>query len=666
VETSLVLRVWFSSDEVTFDEMLPAQSLQSSPYAINADKLDGYDAVDLLGGSITETDPVFTASAAAGIAAGDIANWNTAYGWGDHALAGYLTTENDPIWTAASNLYYQRTDADGRFVDVAGDTMTGALMINDSGSGALRIDSTNNTIAIGRLASSGVQGVAVGSGANAVDYGIAMGYQAHGLQSGVGIGYNADGSTNGAAVGAAATAQDSGAAIGAVADGRTAGAAVGYQANGSSQGVAVGRDSVGFSYGAAVGPWAQGQWYGAALGRAANGATNGVAIGYAANGAYTNIAIGVAADAQLGTERIAIGHNVTNDVDHSARIRGDFYMDGGDRVFGRHPFATGAFQQLLPLPPLENVVYVASNGTFNGSGAIDRPFDTPQNGYDFAAGKYTNEPATLVIASGTYPGLNMHAGNIHVIGESRAELDSLDITSGANFIRGKQRVENLIVAGLTAVASDRGEDVKFHNCRFEGQLLIYGNKVEVQDCFASTGDGPAVIVGDGINNISDVALEQSSFLAASPAQGTLQVNLGVEGLEVIGCKIFNLLPFAAIEDLQPFGTLMVPHLYSHNVIRGPEHGTSPVPAVFDPFGGPIPTLVFVHNAVWGDVGVNSNQQFFANNIVYGDINNKGAGIGWAQAGAGTGTDPAGNTEHQGNYPQFGVAGALGFPFAWQD
>ncbi len=206
VETSLVLRVWFSSDEVTFDEMLPAQPLQSSPYAINADKLDGYDAVDLLGGSITETDPVFTASAAAGIAAGDIANWNTAYGWGDHAVAGYLTTESDPIWTAASNLYYQRTDADGRFVDVAGDTMTGALMINDSGSGALRIDSTNNTIAIGRLASSGVQGVAVGSGANAVDYGIAMGYQAHGLQSGVGIGYNADGSTNGAAVGAAAMA----------------------------------------------------------------------------------------------------------------------------------------------------------------------------------------------------------------------------------------------------------------------------------------------------------------------------------------------------------------------------------------------------------------------------------------------------------------------------
>lgn len=41
--------------------------------------------------SFTETDPVFSASAAAGIASGDITNWNTAYGWGNHASAGYLT-----------------------------------------------------------------------------------------------------------------------------------------------------------------------------------------------------------------------------------------------------------------------------------------------------------------------------------------------------------------------------------------------------------------------------------------------------------------------------------------------------------------------------------------------------------------------------------------------
>ena len=39
--------------------------------------------------SYTETDPVFTASAASGIAAGDITNWDTAYGWGDHSTEGY-------------------------------------------------------------------------------------------------------------------------------------------------------------------------------------------------------------------------------------------------------------------------------------------------------------------------------------------------------------------------------------------------------------------------------------------------------------------------------------------------------------------------------------------------------------------------------------------------
>lgn len=45
-----------------------------------------------------ETDPVFSASPAAGITNTNISNWNTAYGWGNHASAGYLTsfTESDP------------------------------------------------------------------------------------------------------------------------------------------------------------------------------------------------------------------------------------------------------------------------------------------------------------------------------------------------------------------------------------------------------------------------------------------------------------------------------------------------------------------------------------------------------------------------------------------
>ena len=47
--------------------------------------------------SYTETDPVFTASAAGGITGTNIANWNTAYGWGDHGAAGYLTAEADTL-----------------------------------------------------------------------------------------------------------------------------------------------------------------------------------------------------------------------------------------------------------------------------------------------------------------------------------------------------------------------------------------------------------------------------------------------------------------------------------------------------------------------------------------------------------------------------------------
>ena len=43
--------------------------------------------------SFTETDPVYSASPAAGILSSNISNWDTAYGWGNHASAGYLTSE---------------------------------------------------------------------------------------------------------------------------------------------------------------------------------------------------------------------------------------------------------------------------------------------------------------------------------------------------------------------------------------------------------------------------------------------------------------------------------------------------------------------------------------------------------------------------------------------
>jgi len=53
--------------------------------------------------SYTETDPVFSGSPAGAITNTDISNWNAAYGWGDHTLAGYLTTfvETDPVFTGS-------------------------------------------------------------------------------------------------------------------------------------------------------------------------------------------------------------------------------------------------------------------------------------------------------------------------------------------------------------------------------------------------------------------------------------------------------------------------------------------------------------------------------------------------------------------------------------
>lgn len=49
----------------------------------------------------SESDPVFAASAASGITSTDITNWNTAYGWGNHATAGYITSPHSSRTTAS-------------------------------------------------------------------------------------------------------------------------------------------------------------------------------------------------------------------------------------------------------------------------------------------------------------------------------------------------------------------------------------------------------------------------------------------------------------------------------------------------------------------------------------------------------------------------------------
>jgi len=55
--------------------------------------------------SFTETDPVFTASAAYNITTTQISNWDTAYSWGDHSSAGYVTSS--PSETSLTNVVLQ-------------------------------------------------------------------------------------------------------------------------------------------------------------------------------------------------------------------------------------------------------------------------------------------------------------------------------------------------------------------------------------------------------------------------------------------------------------------------------------------------------------------------------------------------------------------------------
>jgi hypothetical protein len=84
-ETNTYLRVWFSDTTSGFQALEPNQQFASVAYALRAQYAESY----------TETDPVFSTSAAATINLTMINNWNTAYGWMNHANAGYDTTDDD-------------------------------------------------------------------------------------------------------------------------------------------------------------------------------------------------------------------------------------------------------------------------------------------------------------------------------------------------------------------------------------------------------------------------------------------------------------------------------------------------------------------------------------------------------------------------------------------
>lgn len=138
--------------------------------------------------------------------------------------------------------------------------------------------------------------------------------------------------------------------------------AIGYRAHryaiGSTSSIAIGMASLEYSgmsdYSVAVGynalMNASNSDYSVGLGHAAlEGSASSfdvIALGrYAGrySGSSTNcIAIGSSAGyGTLGKERIAIGHDVVNDVNESVRMRGSLYLDGGTNIYCRSTFGSG-------------------------------------------------------------------------------------------------------------------------------------------------------------------------------------------------------------------------------------------------------------------------------------------------------------------------------------
>jgi hypothetical protein len=122
-------------DPNTFAVLSPRQQLTPTPYAAYTDstdwanitnippdiddgdndtvlseaQVDSYVANNGYLTSYSETDPVFTASDAYSITRSQITNWDTAYGWGNHASAGYLISESDPQVGSISSNYVPKS-----------------------------------------------------------------------------------------------------------------------------------------------------------------------------------------------------------------------------------------------------------------------------------------------------------------------------------------------------------------------------------------------------------------------------------------------------------------------------------------------------------------------------------------------------------------------------
>lgn len=112
------------------------------------DNGDGTVSIAGGGGGGAETDPIFSGSPAFGITGGQITNWDTAYGWGNHASAGYLTSIPAHAFTTLTDVPSSYAGMGGKVLAVKGDLSGLEFVSVGGGSGVTTLNSLSGDISI--------------------------------------------------------------------------------------------------------------------------------------------------------------------------------------------------------------------------------------------------------------------------------------------------------------------------------------------------------------------------------------------------------------------------------------------------------------------------------------------------------------------------------------